>query len=71
LINVESGTEEKVIKELRAIESVEESYLSYGVYDIVARVKAENMENLKDLVTHKIRNLIGVRSTLTLILTED
>jgi hypothetical protein len=29
------------------------------------------MENLKDLVTHKIRNLIGVRSTLTLILTED
>lgn len=71
LINVESGTEEEVIKELRAIESVEESYLSYGVYDIIAKIKAENMDKLKDLVTHKIRNLSGVRSTLTLILTED
>jgi len=71
LINVESGTEEEVVKELRAIESVEESYLSYGVYDIIAKIKAENMDKLKDLVTRKIRNLSGVRSTLTLILTED
>ena len=71
LINVDSGTEEEVIKELRAISGIEESYLSYGVYDIIIKVKAENMDNLKDLVTRKIRNLTNVRSTLTLILTEN
>ncbi len=71
LINVESGTEEEVIKELRALEGVIESYFSYGVYDIIAKVKADSMDQLKDLVTRRIRNLSKVRSTLTLILTED
>jgi len=71
LINVESGSEEEVKKELRATEGILESYLSYGVYDIIAKIKADNMDQLKDLVTLKIRNISKVRSTLTLILTED
>jgi DNA-binding Lrp family transcriptional regulator len=71
LINVESGTETEVIKELRAITGVVESYFSYGVYDIIAKVKADNLDGLKDLITLRIRNISKVRSTLTLILTED
>jgi DNA-binding Lrp family transcriptional regulator len=71
LINVESGTEEEVIRELRAINGVAESYFSYGVYDIIAKVKAESLDALKDLITLRIRNIGKVRSTLTLILTED
>jgi len=70
LINFESGSEEEVIKQLRAIDGIEESYFSYGVYDIIAKVSASDMDHLKDLVTHKIRSLVKVRSTLTLILTE-
>ena len=71
LINVESGSEEEVLKELKSIEGVVESYFSYGVYDIITKVKAESMEKLKDMVTRKIRNISRVRSTLTLILTEE
>ncbi len=71
LINVESGTEEEALKELRAISGVSESYTSYGVYDIIAKVQANTMDELKDLITLKIRNLSKVRSTLTLILAED
>jgi DNA-binding Lrp family transcriptional regulator len=71
LINVESGSEEEVIKDLRAIDGVVESYFSYGVYDIIAKVTADSMDALKDLVTLRIRNIVKVRSTLTLILTED
>jgi DNA-binding Lrp family transcriptional regulator len=56
LINVESGSEEEVLKELKPIEGVVESYYSYGVYDIITKVKAESMETLKDMVTRKIRN---------------
>ena len=67
LINVESGAEEVVI-ELRKVEGVEEAYYSYGVYDIITKVKADTMEKLKDLVTHKLRTLTRVRSTLTLIM---
>jgi DNA-binding Lrp family transcriptional regulator len=71
LINVESGSEEEVLKQLKTTEGVEESYFSYGVYDIITKVKADSMERLKDMVTKKIRAISKVRSTLTLILTED
>jgi DNA-binding Lrp family transcriptional regulator len=71
LINVESGFEDSVLKELRSISGVEEAYFSYGVYDIIIKVKAETMEQLKDMVTMHIRTLSKVRSTLTLIMMEE
>ncbi len=71
LINVESGAEEEVVTELKKIEGVEEAYYSYGVYDIIAKINAESMEKLKDMVTRRIRGLARVRSTLTLIMMEE
>jgi DNA-binding Lrp family transcriptional regulator len=71
LINVESGSEDEVLTELRTIEGVEESYFSYGVYDIITKIRAETMEKLKDMVSRRIRTLTKVRSTLTLIMMEE
>jgi DNA-binding Lrp family transcriptional regulator len=71
LINVESGAEEEVVSQLKIIAGVEEAYYSYGVYDIISKVKADSMEKLKDLVTRKVRTLNRVRSTLTLIMMEE
>ena len=71
LINVESGSEDEVLKELKSIEGVEEAYFSYGVYDIITKIKADTMEQLKEMVTRKIRALSKVRSTLTLIMMEE
>lgn len=71
LINVESGSEDEVLKELKAIQGVEEAYFSYGVYDIITKIKADTMEKLKELVTHQVRTLSKVRSTLTLIMMEE
>jgi DNA-binding Lrp family transcriptional regulator len=71
LINVESGAEEEVVNQLKKVPGVEEAYFSYGVYDIIAKVSAESMEKLKDIVTHKVRIISKVRSTLTLIMMEE
>jgi DNA-binding Lrp family transcriptional regulator len=71
LINVESGAEEDVVGDLKKIEGVEEAYYSYGVYDIISKIKAESMEKLKDMVTRRIRTLSRVRSSLTLIMMEE
>jgi DNA-binding Lrp family transcriptional regulator len=71
LMNVESGSEDEVLKELKKIEGVEEAYFSYGVYDLITKIKADSMELLKDMVTRKIRALNKVRSTLTLIMMEE
>ena len=71
LFNVESGSEDAVLKQLKNINNVEEAYVSYGVYDLVVRIKADTMEELKNSVTHKIRTIKQVRSTLTLIMMEE
>ena len=67
LINAEIGSEGEVLAELKKVEGVEEAYSVYGVYDVIAKVKADSMDKLKDIVTWRIRRLNRVRSTLTMI----
>ncbi|MGD0996537.1 MAG: Lrp/AsnC ligand binding domain-containing protein [Candidatus Bathyarchaeia archaeon] len=71
LINVESGSEEEVLEEIKKIEGVEEAYYSYGVYDIITKIAADSMEKLRETVTRKVRTISRVRSTLTLIMMEE
>ena len=51
LINTEMGSMEETLKALNKISNVIESYMVYGVYDIVAKVEAESMTRLKEVVT--------------------
>jgi DNA-binding Lrp family transcriptional regulator len=67
LINVEIGSEDEVFRNLDPISEVKEAHLLYGVYDIIARIETETMQELKDTVSWKIRRLDKVRSTLTMI----
>ena len=67
MINSESGYEAEVMKELKNIPSVQEAYQLYGVYDIIIKIEAENMNELKEIVSLRIRKLEKIRSTLTLI----
>jgi DNA-binding Lrp family transcriptional regulator len=67
MVTVESGTEKEVLEELRKVDVVKEAHFVYGVYDIVVKAEAENMETLKQAITWKIRRVPKVRSTLTMI----
>jgi len=70
-MNIDAGGEDEVLKELRSIPNVREAHSVYGVYDIVARIEAETMDKLKEVVTWKVRRLNKVRSTLTTIVMES
>ena len=67
MINTKLGSESRVLKRLNEIEAVKETFLVYGVYDIIARIETETMQELKDIVALKVRRLDNVRSTLTMI----
>jgi DNA-binding Lrp family transcriptional regulator len=71
LFNVGSGSEDQVLNDAKKIDGVQEVYVSYGVYDLIVKIRADSLDELKELVTHRIRTINNVRSTLTLILTED
>jgi len=63
------GSEEEALEEVRGIPEVKEAHMVYGVYDIIARVEAETVQGLKDIVASKIRSIDKVRSTLALVCT--
>jgi DNA-binding Lrp family transcriptional regulator len=70
LINVELGKEEDMLKELRGINGVKEAHFVYGPHDIIAKIEAESMEALKNIVTFKIRGLNEIQGTLTMTVIE-
>jgi DNA-binding Lrp family transcriptional regulator len=67
LLNVETGTEEEVMNDLKTHQEVKEAWMVYGVYDIIVRVETGTMEELKNVVSWTIRRLDRVRSTMTMI----
>ncbi|MEJ2270887.1 MAG: Lrp/AsnC ligand binding domain-containing protein [Candidatus Bathyarchaeota archaeon] len=71
LINTEPKNMESVVATLEKNESVVEIFPVYGVYDIVAKIQADTMEKLKDIVTWKVRSLEDVRSTITMLILEE
>ena len=71
LFNVESGSENYVLKNVKKVEGVEEANITYGVYDIAVKVRADSMDALKDLISNQLRLIKKVRTTLSLILIEE
>jgi len=69
-VNAEVGSEDEALKQLRKIENVKEAYSIYGIYDIVAKVEAETIDRLREVITSKVRKLRTVRSTLTMMVVE-
>ena len=71
LFNVVSGSENQVLTSVKKVEGVEEAYVSYGVYDVVVKVRADSMDALKELISFRLRKINKVKSTLSLILIEE
>lgn len=71
LLNTEIGAETQILKTLKGIEGVEEAHNLWGVYDIIANVKADTMERLKFIITRRIGKISKINSKLTMIITEN
>ncbi len=70
LISCDLGFDVEIIDEIKQLEDVKEVNWVFGAYDIIVKLESANVENLKDIITWKIRKLNRVRSTLTLMAVE-
>ncbi len=70
LINVDEGLESEILGALKEIDAVEEAYMIYGVHDVVAKVKANTIGKLKEIVA-SLRRLDKVESTITMVAIEE
>ena len=67
LITTDLGAENVVVNDLKKIEGVTEAFAVYGVYDVIAKLKAKSMVNLREIILKCIRKSEKIRSTLTAI----
>jgi DNA-binding Lrp family transcriptional regulator len=67
LIKVSPGMEKDIYAQLTQFDSVSESEILYGDYDLIAKIQAKNPEQLDDFVFNTLRKIEGVKSTTTCI----
>jgi len=70
-INPDINSAEEVFEELKACREVQEAFRVHGVYDIVARVKGENFEDLVNIVNRRIKRLSQVQTILSMLIIES
>jgi len=69
-INTSPDSVEKVFTELKACKEVKEAFRVYGVYDIVAKVSGESIEDLSNIIDTRIKRLDEVQTTLSMLMIE-
>jgi DNA-binding Lrp family transcriptional regulator len=68
MINTEIGSEPNVLETLKKLEGVEEAHSLFGIYDIIASLKADTSDRLKWLITKRIDKIEKINAKLTLII---
>ena len=75
LLNSDLGSDSSIIEEIKPILQDEDIQFEiqgvYGVYDIVLKLSSDNAENLRSIITNKIRKISKVQSTLTMMVIEE
>ena len=65
LLNCDLGAEEYIVDELKQMSNVNNAYLTFGAYDVIAEVHTDNQDEFEKAVS-TIRKLSRVVSTMTL-----
>jgi len=63
---VKRGTEHEVAERLRRMPDVTEVLVTYGLWDLVARIETENLQKLDTIIT-EMRKIKEIHQTSTLV----
>jgi len=61
----------EIASELTNIPEVDQIHTLYGEYDILARVKAANLDKLREIMFSKISKIPNINKTTTLIVADQ
>jgi DNA-binding Lrp family transcriptional regulator len=71
LVDIRTGEIPEVVRQLQQLDAVEEAYLTFGPYDAVAVVSADNITHLGRIMSAVIQPIPGVLDTLTCIAVDE
>jgi DNA-binding Lrp family transcriptional regulator len=70
LVNIRTGEIHEVVRQLRRVEGVIEANMTFGPYDAVAVVQANDVNHLGSILALGIQPIPGVIETLTCLSVE-
>jgi DNA-binding Lrp family transcriptional regulator len=70
MINCETSYETSVLEKIRELDGIKEIMGTFGNYDIIVKIETESTEQLRDLISIKIRRIPQILTTTTLVCTE-
>jgi DNA-binding Lrp family transcriptional regulator len=65
LIKIRAGDVEDVVGQLRKLDGIVEAHMTFGPYDAVAIVEANELGKIGTLIASTIQPISGVEQTLT------
>ncbi len=63
----DAGKERDVVKLMKAMPNVEEAYVVYGEYDVIAKIRVDELKLLDTFITENVRTIPSVQMTSTMI----
>jgi DNA-binding Lrp family transcriptional regulator len=65
MAKIESTKSRGILKQVRALDEVEEAYLIYGAYDLLIKCLFKTPEAMSSFVVNELRKVDGVKDTTT------
>jgi len=70
LIEIRTGEIAEVVRQLRRVEGVKEAHMTFGPYDAVAEIYADDTNHLGRILAMSIQPIPGIMQTLTCMAVE-
>ncbi|WP_100181814.1 Lrp/AsnC ligand binding domain-containing protein [Candidatus Nitrosotenuis aquarius] len=66
LVSCMMGQEHSILEQIRTIPQVKTAIITYGEYDIVAKIETSTAQEMAEIISSQIRQIQKIRSTITL-----
>jgi DNA-binding Lrp family transcriptional regulator len=67
LVNTRTGEIRDVVRQLARVEGAVEAHMTFGPYDAIAIIQANDINHLGKILSNSIQPIPGVTHTLTLL----
>jgi anthranilate phosphoribosyltransferase len=71
LFKVGSGSEREVCQKLIELDEVVHANIIFGEYDVVSKVKTDDLDKLEEFVSYKVRKIPNVLVTSKMIVSRE
>ena len=71
LFKVNSGTEREVCQKLVEFDEIIQADIVFGEYDVLSKIETQDLAQLEEFVSQKVRNVSNVLVTSTMIISRE